>query len=173
MQHERRSEALRAMLESSRVSFHSLLDSLSDEDLHRRSNNPGWTNGEVLFHIVFAFMLIPKLVPLLRLWGRLPARYSRVFAHLLNGATPVFNWINAIGARGGGKIYTRDRIRMKYDRVHLSILRKLDAIPNDEWSLGMYYPDRWDALFDEYMTLEEVFCFPMRHFAFHLKQVSQ
>ncbi|HEX9681403.1 MAG TPA: DinB family protein, partial [Anaerolineales bacterium] len=56
-------------LASARASFHALLDSLSDEGWARRSRNPGWTNGEIVFHIAFAFMLLRSLVPMVRIWG--------------------------------------------------------------------------------------------------------
>lgn len=160
-------------LKSARAAFHALLDSLSDEDLRRRSLNPGWTNGEILFHMTFGFMLIPPLVPMLRLFGRLPKRFSRAFAWLLNAGTPLFNWVNALGARGGGKVYDRPAIARKYDRVHASILRIVDSIKDDEWQCGMYYPHKWDHLFDEYMTLEQVLRYPTIHLRFHLDQIAR
>ena len=165
-------EAIRSELKSTSSAFHSILDSLSDEDLRRKSNNPGWTNGEILFHMTFAFMILSALIPLAKFFGHLPKSYSRLFARMLNSSTWFFNWINAIGARGGGRIYTRKNIGGKYDKIHNSILKKLASIKENEWQLGMYYPTRWDALFSEYMTLEKLFHYPVSHFQFHLKQLS-
>lgn len=165
-------ETIRSEFESTRLTFHALLDSLSDEDLRRRSSNPGWSNGEILFHMTFAFMVLSALIPLARFFGHLPKSCSRLFAGMLNSFTWFFNWINAIGARGGGRIYTRKNIGKKYDRVHNSLLKKLASVKENDWQLGMYYPTRWDALFSEYMTLEKLFHYPVSHFQFHLKQLS-
>ncbi len=159
-------------LASARASFHSLLDSLSDEDWARRSHNPGWTNGEIVFHMAFAFMLLQGLVPMVRIWGRLPKACSKAFAGSLNAATALFNWVNGLGPRGGARLYNRDRIGRKYDSVHASLLRTLAGVKQDEWGRGMYYPDRWDGLFEEYMTLEKVFRYPTVHLRFHLKQIN-
>jgi hypothetical protein len=164
--------ALRVEFESTRSSFLTLLNSLSDEDLRKKSLNSGWTNGEILFHMTFAFMILNSLIPLVRFWGRLPESYSKIFARILNAFTGPFNWVNAIGARTGGRIYRGKRIGKKFDRVYFSLLKRLNSVREAEWRRGMYYPTRWDALFKQYMTLEDVFHYPVVHFKFHLKQLS-
>lgn len=160
-------------LETTRAKFHALLASFSDQDFQRQSLNPGWTNREILAHIVFGFMVINMLLPLARLWGRLPKGSSRWFAWLLNAFTGPFNWFNALGARGQGKVFTPEWIGKIFDRVHFSLLKKVDSIKDDEWAHGMYYPTKWDANFEEFMTLERLFHYPVTHFNFHLRQISR
>jgi hypothetical protein len=118
-------------------------------------------------------MILNSLIPIVRFWGRLPKNYSKVFSRILNNLTRLFNWINAIGARFGGRIYSGKRIGNKFDKVYFSLLKRLNSIREDEWQRGMYYPVRWDALFKEYMTLEDVFHYPMIHFKFHLSQIPK
>jgi DinB family protein len=166
-------KAIREELETSRASFHSLLASLSDQDFQRQSLNQGWTNGEILAHMTFGFMIVNILLPLARVWGRLPKGSSRWFAWLLNALTGPFNWFNAIGARGQGKVFTPERAGRIFDRVHFSLLKKLNSIQDQEWKHGMYYPTKWDASFDEFMTLEKLFHYPVKHFDFHLRQISR
>ena len=166
-------KAIREELETSRASFHSLLASLSAQDFQRQSLNQGWTNGEILAHMTFGFMIVNILLPLARVWGRLPKGSSRWFAWLLNALTGPFNWFNAIGARGQGKIFTPERAGRIFDRVQFSLLKKLDSIQDQEWKHGMYYPTKWDASFDEFMTLEKLFHYPVKHFDFHLRQISR
>ena len=156
-----------------RVEFHRLLESLSEQDLQKQSLNPGWTNGEILAHITFGFLIINVLLPMARLWGRLPRGSSKWFARLLNALTGPFNWVNALGARGQGKVFTHRRIGKIYDRVHVSLLKKIESIREEEWEHGMYYPTRWDSNFDEFMTLEKLFHYPVTHFKFHLTQISR
>jgi hypothetical protein len=137
-------QSLRSELESSRIAFHQLLDALTDEDWRNRSKNAGWTNGEILFHMTLGFIVVSRVVPIVRREATLPKRYSLQFAHTLDFITPLFNWINAFAARMGGKIYTRRRIGHKYDRVHAAVLRALHGVKNDELVLGIHLPSRWD-----------------------------
>lgn len=166
-------EAIRKELETTRVRFHSLLDSLSEEDFRKQSLNPGWTNGEILAHMTFGFIVITVLLPLARLWGRLPKSSSKWFAWLLNALTGPFNWFNALGARGQGKVFTRQRIGNIFDRAYFSLSKKINSIKDEEWERGMYYPTKWDSNFDEFMTLEKLFHYPVTHFNFHLTQISR
>jgi len=111
-------------LNAAHAEFHKLLDSLSEQDFQRQSLNPGWTNGEILAHMTFGFIIINVLLPMARLWGRLPKASSKPFAWLLNLFTSLFNWFNALGARGQGKVFTHQRIGKIYDRAYFSLLKK-------------------------------------------------
>ncbi|HSJ90060.1 MAG TPA: DinB family protein [Anaerolineales bacterium] len=166
-----REEILRE-LETTRTKFHLQLDALSEKDFQKQSLNPGWTNGEILAHITFGFIVINVLLPMARLWGRLPKGSSKWFAWLLNSFTGIFNWFNMLGARGQGKVFTRERIGKIYDRVYFSLLKKVNSLQDNEWNRGMYYPTKWDSNFDEFMTLEKLFHYPVTHFNFHLEQIA-
>jgi hypothetical protein len=166
-------KAIYKELQATRAKFHLLLDSLSEGDFQKQSINPGWTNGEILAHMTFGFIVINVLLPMARLWGRLPKGSSRWFAWLLNALTGPFNWFNALGARGQGKVFTHQRVGKIYDRAYFSLLRKIDTIKDDEWEHGMYYPTKWDSNFDKFMTLEKLFHYPIIHFNFHLTQISR
>jgi hypothetical protein len=162
-----------ARLNASRVSFQALLDSLTEQDFQKQSLNPGWTNGEILAHVTFGFIIVNVLLPMARLWGRLPKGSSKWFAWSLNAFTRPFNWINALGARGQGIVFNRRRVGKIYDRAYFSLLKKVDSIPAAEWDRGMYYPTKWDANFDEFMTLEKLFHYPVIHLNFHLNQIAR
>jgi hypothetical protein len=162
---------IRNELEISRIKFHQLLNSLSEQDFQRKSLNPGWTSGEILAHMTFGFIVVNVLLPMARLWGRLPRSSSKWFASLLNACTGVFNWFNRLGARGQARILTYHRIGKIYDRVNFSLLKKLSSIREEEWNHGMYYPTKWDSNFEEFMTLEKLFHYPITHFNFHLGQI--
>ena len=167
---ETKREEILHLLGTAHAEFQKLLNSLSEQDFHKQSLNPGWTNGEILAHVTFGFLVINVLLPVARLWGRLPKGSSRWFAWLLNLFTGPFNWVNALGARGQGKVFTQQRIGNIYDRVYVSLVKKVQSIDEDEWQRGMYYPTRWDENFDEFMALEKLFRYPVRHFNFHMTQ---
>lgn len=166
-------EAIRAELEATRKVFHALLDSLSESDLYRKSQNPGWTNGEILVHMTFGFIILNALLPLARLWAHLPRWTSKPFAWLLNAFTVPFNWINALGTRGQARLFTYRRIAKIYDRANDLLMKHVDHIQDDEWERGMYYPTRWDSNFNEFMTIRELFHYPVKHFNFHVGQIKR
>ncbi len=165
--------SLRGELESARVIFHLLLDSLSDEELMRKSRKPAWTNKQMLFHMALGFFLLPSLSVLGLVFGRLPPAFSRAFARVLNGFTKPFNIINAMGAYGGGLVFTRTALSKIFEGVYALSLQIANQLPPDAWARGMYYPTEWEPLFTEYMTLEDVFRFPVRHFYAHLRQIAR
>ena len=171
--HESIRENIRKELETARASFHQLHQSLSEGDFQKQSLNPGWTNGEIMAHIAFGFIILNALLPMARFWGRLPKGSSKWFAWLLNAFTGLFNWFNMLGARGQGKVFTYQRVGNIFDRAYFSLLKKLDSVKGDEWEHGMYYPTKWDPDFDEFMTLEKLFHYPITHFNFHLKQIAR
>ena len=166
-------EVIRTELAAARTEFHSLLGTLTEGDLHKISLNPGWTNGEILAHMTFGFIILNVLLPMARMLGHLPKNLSKPFAWLLNAFTGPFNWINAIGARMQGRVFTYRRIGKLYDNVYFSLLKQADSLKEDEWERGMYYPTKWDSNFSEFMTLNKLFRYPIIHFYFHLKQISK
>ena len=166
-------EMIRSELEATRASFHALLDSLTEDDWRRSSLNPGWTNGEILAHMLFGFIVVNVLLPLARVWGRFPESSSKPLAWLLNVATGPFNWINALGARMQGRVFTRMRIGKQFDRVYALLMKKTSSIKEEEWGHGMYYPTKWDSNFSEFMTIEKLLHYPVIHFNYHLNQISR
>lgn len=173
MSKEQKLNSIRSEFELTRNSFHTVLASLSEEDLHKQSLNAGWTNGEILAHMLFGFIVTATLLPMTRLWGRLPKGSSKPFAWLLNAFTTPFNWVNALGARMQGKFFTYKRLGKLYDYFYTSLLKTAASIKDHQWEQGMYYPTKWDSNFNEFMTLEKLFYYPIIHYNFHLKQISR
>ncbi len=162
-----------AELEKARAEFHALYNSLTEEDFRRRSLNPGWTNGEVLFHITLGFMLLPVLIPVMKLFGRLPMGVSKAFAGALNFSTPFFNWINGLGPRGGAKVYSMEKMSRKFDRTLDAVRRTADSVKPHQWALRMHMPNRWDPMFGETRTIEGAFYYMTGHMRFHFGQIAQ
>jgi len=161
-----------ADLATVRCQFHALLDSLSQEDWDNPSRNPAWTNGQLVYHMLFAFMLIPSLFWMIRFWSRLPGWASRGFAAVLNFSTPLFDRVNALGPRGQERLFGRERASRLLDRRLDSIDRKARSLRPDRWQAGMHYPRRWDPAFGDFMTYADLFAYPGAHFRKHLGQMS-
>ena len=71
-------------MDRARRTFHDLLARASSDDLRRRSNGTRWTNRQLLWHMVFGYLIVRTLLPLVRTLGRLG--WSRRFAAALTQA---------------------------------------------------------------------------------------
>jgi hypothetical protein len=168
---EDRRARLQTELEAARQEFHSMAAQVSEQGWARSSNNPGWTNGQVLFHVLLGFILVLPLARLLVFFGHLPAVFGRAFAGLLNLSTPLFHRINALGPRVAARVLGRAGVIRKFDRVHRAILTRLNRVRPTQWALTMHYPTRWDPRFGAHMRLEDLFRYPVAHLRHHRPQL--
>lgn len=159
-------------MERARMTFHQLLDAAAEPDFSRRSVGTRWTNEQLLFHMLFGYMIVRALLPLVRVFGRLPDRVSRLFASLLNGATRPFHVINYLGSCGGATVFNRRRMGRKLDHVIASLHRSLDAETEERLRRAMHFPPRWDPYFKDTMTLAEVYQYATQHFDHHRRQLT-
>lgn len=161
-----------AELEEACVSFHRLLDAMSPDDLRRPTNGTKWNNEELLFHMLFGYLIMWALILIVRIFSRLPMRASMLFAMLLNGLTVPFNIVNYLGSRIGAKVYKSERMGAKFDKVAASLRRKLAAESDRSLYREMYFPAKWDPFFKDRMSLADVYHYPTQHFEFHRWQLS-
>lgn len=159
-------------MERARTTFHQLLDDATEADLRRPTDGTRWTNEQLLFHMLFGYILIPPLLILLRVFARLPRGARRAWARLLNAATRPFDVVNYLGPLGGAKVFGRRRMGTAFDRVIASLHRRLDAEREAGLALGMNYPARWDPFFRDVMTIADLYRYPTQHFDFHRRQLS-
>jgi len=148
-----------------------MVATVSEQGWSEPSKHPGWTNGQVLFHVLLGFLLVPPLVRLLVVFGHLPRVVGRAFAGFLNLSTPLFHRINAVGPRGAARVLGRSGVLARFDRVHRIILTRLEHVRPDQWALTMAYPTRWDPRFGSDMRLEDLFRYPVSHLRHHRSQL--
>ena len=98
------SQAIHEELERVRADFHTLVAAASPADLCRPSAGTRWTNGQLLFHMFFGYLVVRRLIPLVRLMGRLPEPVSRTFARVLEAGTRPFHTINYQSDRGAARV---------------------------------------------------------------------
>ena len=121
---------------------------------------------------VFGYMVVQRLLLLVRVLGRLPDGVSRTYARLLGAATRPFHVINYYGSRAAALVYNRHRMGTKMNRVIASLQRSLARSTDEALRRGMHFPTRWDPFFKEYMTLEDLYRYPGQHFDFHQRQLT-
>ncbi|MCV7381239.1 maleylpyruvate isomerase [Mycobacterium alsense] len=161
-----------ADLERARAEFHRLLEATKPDDWAKPTRGTRWNNEQLLFHIVFGYMVVQRLLVLVKIFSRLPGRVSRVYADVLDVAARPFHIVNYYGSCAAAVVYNRRRMGAKLDRVIASLQRKLAQENDADFARGMHYPTRWDPFFEDYMTLEDVYRYPGRHFDFHARQLT-
>lgn len=159
-------------LERARLTFHALVSQASPEDLRRTTDGTRWTNEQMLFHMCFGYMVVRALLPLVRMFGRLPDGFSRVFARVLNAGTRPFHVVNYLGSCGGAVVFHGQRLTAKFDRTVASLHRHLDQETDDALGRGMHMPVDWDPFFSDTMSLLEVYHYGTEHFDFHQQQLT-
>ena len=165
-------EAIYEELRRTRVTFRRLVEDASPKDLARPSDGTRWTNQQLLFHMLFGYLLMRALIVLAGVFARLPASASRVFARLLDAVTGPFHWINYLGSCAGAKIFPARRMAGKMDQVTLALEQRLRAETGARLRSGMHYPERWDPFFKDFMTLADLYHYPTQHFEFHQRQLT-
>ena len=61
-----------AEMERVRVDFHNLIDGATTAELRAGSDGTKWTNGTLLFHMLFGYLLVHNLLPLVKVLASLP-----------------------------------------------------------------------------------------------------
>lgn len=155
-----------------RQTFHRLLDTASEAALARATRGTRWNNEQLLWHMLFGYMVTVRLLFLVRFLGRLPAGVGKGFARALDAATVPFDLVNYLGPCGAVKVYGRRRMDAAFDRLIDSLHRKLAAESEAALARGMHYPMRWDPFFKDFMTLADIYRYPTQHFDFHHAQLT-
>jgi hypothetical protein len=148
------------------------LEGAASADLRRTSTGTRWTNEELLFHMVFGYMVVRVLLPLVHVVSRLPQPVGRAFAAALNAGTRPFDAVNYWGSVAASRVYNRRRMARKLAKTIAALSRRLDGESDGSLAREMAFPDRWDPFFKPVMTVNEVYAYPTRHFDFHAQQLS-
>ncbi len=141
-------DAIRAELKTTRAAYHELLNSLSPEDWKKKSGNPTWSVGQLMWHIAWGDNFAPRVVAdCKRGWGLNPPQF-------------ITNTVNMLITRWGAGRATPQSVAERYDAAHTAILAALDEVKEDEW-------DRGAKIFGEFFTVESVLRSPVSHFKEH------
>jgi hypothetical protein len=164
--------ALAADLQRARTDFRRLLDGATEHDWDSATKSTRWTNEQLLFHMVFGYMIVRRLIVLVRIFGRLPDRVSRSFAWLLDAVGRPFHTINFYGTCAAALVYNRRRMGRKMNREIDKLQRSLAREDGSSFRRGMHYPPSWDPYFRRYMTLADIYRYAGQHYDHHRQQLT-
>ena len=143
-----------------------------DAELRSHSVGTRWTNEELLFHMVFGYLVVRRLLPLVKFFGYLPPSLSEVCARLLNSSTRPLGWVNYWGSRAAARVYHRHRMDRKLRWLTTALATSLEKESEHSLAREMAFPTRWDPFFAPAMAVADVYAYPTRHFDFHARQLS-
>ena len=161
-----------AEMERARVDFHCLLDNATSAELRAGTDGTKWTNEQLLFHMLFGYLLVYNLLILVRAFTRLPRRVSKAFAATLNAATRPFHVVNYLGSLGGARVLRHARMERLMDFVIGRLQRSVIAASEEGLDRGMHFPVGWDPYFNDYMTLRDVYHYATQHYDHHRRQLT-
>jgi hypothetical protein len=150
--------------------FRQLVSRASADELRRRSNGTRWTNRQLLYHMVFGYMIVRTLMPLVHALGRVG--HSRGFAATLDASRRPFHVINYVGSWAGGQILTTRTMAALLDRTIDALQRRLAAETDASLALTMHFPTAWDPYFKPTMSVLDVYHFGSQHFDHHRRQLT-
>lgn len=152
--------------------FHTLLDSATRTELRAPTNGTKWTNEQLLFHMLFGFLLVRALLPLVKRFARLPDDVSRWFAAALNAATRPFHVVNYLSALPGGRVLRGPAIGKSMDSTIGHLRARLARESKRTLALAMHFPIGWDPYFTNVMTIADVYAYPIQHYDHHRRQLT-
>ncbi len=164
--------AVCAEMEQARRDFREMLAQADSASLRRRSDGTRWTNQQLLFHMLFGYLIVRALLVLAWVFGRLPRAAGRAFAHMLDAAYTPFHLVNYLGSCIGARIIPAAKMPVMLGHVIAVLQRRLRRETCAALGRGMYYPTNWDPFFAEYMTLAQLYHYPTQHFRYHQRQLT-
>lgn len=164
--------AIHAELERARTEFYELVEAATPADLARQSRGTRWSNRELLFHMLFGYLITRNLHIIVKIVSRLPDRAQQTFAAALDAAGRPFHHINYWGSRAGGRILTPAQMAGWMDRVIGSLHHHLEREGSTSLQRSMAFPTGWDPYFTERMSLAEVYHYATLHFDHHRRQLT-
>jgi DinB superfamily len=161
-----------AELERVTADYRRLLDTATRAELRMPTNGTTWTNKQLLFHMLFGFVLVRVLLPLVKGFGRLPPAVPRTFAAILNAGTRPFHVINYLSALPGGAVLGTNAMARLMDSTITHLRGSLARESEYTLALAMHFPGGWDPYFKDVMTVADVYHYPTQHYDHHRRQLT-
>jgi hypothetical protein len=165
-------EQICAELERVRRDFRELLDTATVAELRGPTVGTKWSNEQLLFHMLFGYLLVRNLRLLVHGFGHLPDSASRRFAAVLNAGTRPFHVVNYVGSLFGARVLGYAGMVRLMDRVLTGLERSLLREPERALDRGMHFPVGWDPYFEDFLTLRDVYHYPTQHYDHHRRQLT-
>jgi hypothetical protein len=159
-------------LEQVRLDFGQLLSSASRRELHRRSDGTRWTNRELLFHMLFGYLVVRSLLPLVAAFSRVPDVCSRRFAAALNLVQRPFHVINYLGPVVAVRVLNPVAMMNLTDRALTALQHSVTTRSDVALARHAHFPTTWDPYFLDVMTARQLYHYGTQHYGHHRRQLT-
>ena len=159
-------------LRACRADLRHLLATAPPARLSARTSGTRWSNEQLLFHMVFGFLVVRRLLPLVRFLSNQPRWVGRGFAALLDAGKAPFHWVNYAGSCAGALVFNHSRMGWLCDRTIDHLVASLEREPELRLRREMPFPTSWDPYFNPVMSVAEVYAYPVLHYAHHRAQLT-
>ncbi len=150
-------EQAHAELDQTREEFRELVQGLSSEDWNRKSDNSGWTNAQLCWHLAFTASGGTLRVSRLR-----QNKGMQPFGPLMAALNVLSLWLVRIRSRGA----TPDSVLDFFDERLAMTRGVIDTIGDDEWGNG-------GVFLGEQTTVGNSFGFVRGHISEHAAQLRR
>jgi hypothetical protein len=165
-------EHIGAEMHRVRDDYRELLGTATVAELRKPTDGTKWNNEQLLFHMLFGYLLVRNLRLLVWVFSRLPDDASKRFAAVLNAGTRPFHVVNYVGSLFGARVLGYSLMERLMSRVLISLEASLQAQSDRALERGMHFPVGWDPYFKDYMTLLDVYHYPTQHYDHHRRQLT-
>jgi hypothetical protein len=165
-------DAIAASLTGCRDDLHQLLATATATGLEARTNGTRWSNEQLLFHMVFGFLIVRRLLRLVRVMSALPDWVGEGFAWFLDAGRVPFHAVNYAGSCVGALVFNHARMGRLCDHTIDHLVANLEREPEERLRREMPFPTTWDPYFEPRMTLAAVYAYPALHYAHHRAQLT-
>ena len=144
--------------------FAELIARAGRADLRRPSRGTRWTNRQLLYHMVFGYLIVRTLMRTSSPLSSPPAS--------LNAARQPFHWINYVGSWVGGQVLPPATMAALMRRTIRALQRQLDRETEQTSALTMHFPTAWDPYFRPLMSVQDVYHYGTEHYDHHRRQLT-
>jgi hypothetical protein len=155
-----------------REDYRELLDTATVGELREPTDGTRCNNEQLLFHMLFGYLLVRNLRLLVWSFSHLPDGASRSFAALLDRGTRAFHVINYVGSLFGARVLGYARMGRLMERSTGRLQNSVRTNSEQSVARGMHFPQGWDPHFSDYMTLLEICHYPTEHYDHHRQQLT-
>src|SRR6478752_5031932 len=132
-------EQIHAEIDRVRTDYRDLVDTATVAELRNPTDGTKWNNEQLLFHMLFGYLLVRNLRVLVWAFSRLPEGASRTFAATLDAGTRPFHAINYVGSLFGGRVVGLVGMERLMERVLDSLQATLREASDESLDLGMHF----------------------------------
>lgn len=156
--------SLRTEIEMTREKFHRWLVVIPESKLPLPSNDPEWTNGEILYRISVSPLFIRSILK-----SNFGSWTHRVLPRLVTGT--LVEWGNEKSVRAAAQNLTLLSLAKEYEYNCKLVLDILDHFSGDDFSRTVRIPEP-DSLLASQVTIEQLFHYVKKYFDLHRKELN-